>query len=123
MFCTNCGTENSDTDNFCKNCGQPLGSVHEKQAGTAGDTQGAPGPTPQQYSSFQTKPLEDTGKSSGVSVAALILGIVSIVFCCLHIAGLNGGLIGAILGGIFLIYWIIAVALHGSVTFRSHRHY
>ncbi len=150
MFCTNCGTENSDTDNFCKNCGQPLGSGNEKQAGTAGDTQGAPGPTPQQYSSFQTEPLEDTGKSSGVSVAALILGIVSIVFCCLHIvaiacgivaivlakkeeqkgmangftkAGFICGLIGAILGGIFLIYWIIAVALHGSVTFRSHRHY
>lgn len=149
MFCRNCGTENSDTDNFCKNCGQPLGSGHEQQEGTARDTQGAPEPTPVQYSSFQAEPLVDTSKPSGVSVAAMILGIVSIVFCCLHIvaiacgivaivlakkeeqkgmgngftkAGFICGLIGAILGGIFLIYWIIAVALRGSIAFRSHRY-
>lgn len=152
MFCKNCGTENGETDNFCKNCGQPLVVENAQQGGTTGSgwRTPEPEPTPVQYSSFQAESPIDTSKPSGMAIAAMILGIVSIVFCCLHIisiacgivaivfakkeeqkgmsngftkAGFICGLIGAILGGIFLIYWLIAVALRGTLSMRSYRHF
>ena len=158
MFCRNCGSENDDTNKFCRNCGQALGTEHAQQEETIGSaqstTQSEPEPTPVQYSSYQTFQTEspiDTSKPSGMSIAALVLGIVSIVCCCLHIisiacgivaivlakkedqrgmgngftkAGFICGLIGAILGGIYLIYWIIAVVMRGvAANGRINRYF
>lgn len=138
MFCRNCGTENGDQDKFCKNCGQPLAAEDSQQEETAGSTQqAAPDPAPVQYTAYQQTPVIEEDRPSGTAIASMVLGIVSIVFCCMNViavvlgivaivlsrreeqsghqngfvkAGFVCGLIGAILGGIYLIY-VIAVVM------------
>ncbi len=149
MFCKNCGSENNDTDKFCKNCGQPLSAQESQQEGASGSA--SPDPTPVQYTSYQQESPMDESAPTGIAIASMVLGIVSIVFCCFSViavacgiiaivfakkeeqrgvsngfikAGFICGLIGSILGGLYLIYWIFAIVVGiGSASTIPFRHF
>lgn len=70
--CQNCGTQNSDTAAFCINCGSPL----EKKISSEITA------TPQSTVTAQS--------ASGRAIAALVLGLLSIVGSCGPITGIAG---------------------------------
>ncbi|MBO5487307.1 MAG: DUF4190 domain-containing protein [Eubacterium sp.] len=153
MFCKNCGTENFDEARFCKNCGQEL--VKEEQAATTAEPEKAattPVYTgPVEYDSVAHSVTDDSEipQSTGTAIASMVLGIVSIVFCCSSIIGLvtgiiaivlaqkernegradNGyvkaglicGIIGAILSGLVLVYYIILLIAGSAASVMSYR--
>ncbi|MGE0130056.1 MAG: DUF4190 domain-containing protein [Blastocatellales bacterium] len=106
MFCTRCGANNLDTDQFCRSCSAPL--VRPRDAQGQGSSSGS-GQQPYPYSSpgvgQQQQPSEShppypgyqgyppaqygyanqmsaqQGGASGRAIAAMILSIVSIFTC------------------------------------------
>jgi len=97
MFCGECGTENEESRNFCRNCGRPLRKA--RQAAAAGqaapapaapEQQQAPAPSahppaavpvpatapPQQAAAAPAKPPLEKGLL-GLGLFAIILGIVA----------------------------------------------
>lgn len=165
MFCKNCGTENADEAKFCKNCGQsmendaqPVTADVQSEVTESAEVQAGSTTTESegQNTSFYSGPVEynstahsvtdesEIPESTGTAIASMILGIVSIVFCCSSIFGLiagivaiilaqkernsgradNGyvktglvcGIIGAILGGLVLIYYIVVLIIGGTMS-------
>lgn len=75
MFCNKCGTENNDYVSFCKNCGNAI------NPNTV-------------VSNVPEK------KSVGLSVASMVLGIVSLLLsCCVYYLSIPCALLAIILGG------------------------
>lgn len=72
--CSNCGTQNSDTAAFCINCGSPL---EKKTPSPTANT-----PTPQTNTAAQS--------ASGRAIAALVLGLLSIIGSCGPVTGIAG---------------------------------
>jgi uncharacterized membrane protein YvbJ len=68
IFCSNCGTQSVESDVFCRNCGKPLNRATADYTSAAG--QAAPPPT-----IILQEPAPHT---SGFSIAALVLGLLSI---------------------------------------------
>jgi len=118
MFCTRCGANNLDTDQFCRSCSAPL--VKPSSARGEGASSGAPqqpypystpGPSQQQqppqgytpYPGYQGYPpsqygyanqvSRQQGGASGRAIAALVVSIVSLVMCCWP-----AGIVGIVLG-------------------------
>jgi uncharacterized membrane protein YvbJ len=111
MFCPQCGEENPDENKFCSKCGAALTAKAER----------APAPAP----------AATGGKTSGMAVAALVMGILSfvvfgplavlaIVFGALGISQTNKdpalkgkgmAVAGLVMGIIGVAGWIIAVAV------------
>lgn len=77
MFCSNCGTQNEDGLNFCTRCGHALNASGQPQ---------------QVYQQPQTVP----GKGQGI--AAMVLGIIALVFFCVWYICFPCGITGLILG-------------------------
>lgn len=115
MFCTRCGASNLDTDQFCRSCGGTLvksgvarpPSVSAQQPSSystpsAGQQQQQPqgyppypgyqGYQPQQYGYADQVSGQQSG-ASGRAIAALVVGIISIMMCCAPV-----GIIGIVLG-------------------------
>ncbi len=82
--CPNCSVDNEDNAKFCSNCGAALSNVSPAPT----DIKATPAPAP------------TTGPGEGKVIAALILGIVSIViaFIGIFVAGFICGLIGVVCG-------------------------
>ncbi|HKQ75874.1 MAG TPA: DUF4190 domain-containing protein [Blastocatellia bacterium] len=120
MFCTRCGANNLDTDQFCRSCNAPLvrpGAAQEQFPSSGSAQQAYPYsasvPDQQQqppegynpYPQYQAYPPQQygyanqmSGQQSGASgraIAALILSIVAIVSCCF---GWPFGIVGIVLG-------------------------
>ncbi len=116
MFCTRCGANNLDTDQFCRSCGATLVKSGGAQSASSGSAQqpysySTPSASQQQqqpqghtpYPGYQGHPPQQygyadqmSGRQSGASgraIAALVLGIISIVMCCTP-----AGIIGIVLG-------------------------
>ena len=74
IICKNCGTQNNIGAGFCTNCGAPLEKTAEVQS-----VQPSPG--------YQ-QPPQSGGSASGKSIAALVLGILSIVGSCGPVTGI-----------------------------------
>jgi hypothetical protein len=112
MFCGECGTQNPDTNQFCKNCGKPL----KKNAAAAPSSQSAPAPVatppaPPGYCVPLSLPTvaEKTpaGAKPPLNKGLLLLGILSI-------------LIGAVSWFVYpYICGILAIVLGGVVLFKS----
>ena len=103
MFCSECGTQNPDTNQFCKNCGKPLPRrqtaaqpaaaapvplVPVQQPVTAAAPAPAPGPAPKR-------------KRNWLGIISLILGILS--------------------WGILTVIVAIAAVLLGMISFLQFR--
>lgn len=76
MFCPNCGSQNDDNARFCATCSKPF--VENSQ--------------PVQ----PMQPAVVPGK--GMGIAAMILGIVSLVLFCFWYLAIPCGIVGLILG-------------------------
>lgn len=72
-LCRNCGTQNNDSASFCANCG----TVLQESSGIRPTTPTATAPT-----------AVTSQSASGKSIAALILGILSIVSSCGPVTGI-----------------------------------
>jgi hypothetical protein len=107
MFCTRCGANNLDTDQFCRSCNAPLvrpGAPQGQSAppgsgqqpypySTSGSGQpqqppqsyppypGYQGYPPSQYGYASQMPGQQ-GSASGRAIAAMVVSIVSLVMCC-----------------------------------------
>ncbi len=93
MFCGECGTQNPDTNQFCKNCGRPLRKAQQPLGTQPMGTNGTPyvAPPPAQSPGYlpgeggiQT-PVPKEGSASPVELPPrdkkmLVLGIVGILF-------------------------------------------
>jgi len=110
MFCGECGTQNPDTNKFCKNCGKPL----ERRQPAAQPPQipvtypaAQPGPVP----AAAAQPLAETAASAPAPAAVPRrsknwLGFVSLLLSILSWVILTGILaIAAILLGIVSLVW------------------
>ena len=91
MFCGECGTENPDTNQFCKNCGNAL-----RKAPVTGHS-GAPAvPVPQ----APVPPVSNTGTGIiGTGKIAIVLGAlcgVTAFFILPYILGMVAVLLGAL---------------------------
>lgn len=130
MICKKCNTENEEGAKFCRICGSSL-PLQEQPAEAPAPVYPAPmPPVPNQYAAQTTPP------SSGDGIASMVLGIISIVLCCLpivpticaiialilsrkeaktgkrssfHTAGLVCGIIGLCLSILYLFYWLIVL--------------
>lgn len=118
MFCTRCGANNSDTDQFCWSCNAPL----VRPAGAQGQSapsesaqqpypystfgSGPQQPPPQSYSpypGYQGYPREQCsyanqmygqqGSASGRAIASMILSIISL-FTCGPLLSIPGMILG-----------------------------
>ena len=70
IYCSNCGTQSVENDVFCRNCGKPLTRATADYSAASGQTAAAPPPT-----IILQAPQPHT---SGLSIAALVLGLVGI---------------------------------------------
>ncbi|MGB9176275.1 MAG: zinc ribbon domain-containing protein [Methanoregula sp.] len=109
MFCGECGTQNPDSNQFCRNCGKPL-----IQRQPAAQPAAQPAPVPAPYPAAQPAPVPAAPSHPAVAAAASgpvpgavskhpekWLGIVSLVFGILSWAILTVIFaIGAILLGV-----------------------
>jgi len=107
MFCTRCGANNLDTDQFCRSCSAPLVKTGGAQSQGASSGSGqqpypysTPGSSQQQqppqgytpYPGYQGYPPAQhgyanqmsgqQGSASGRAIAAMIVSIISLVMCC-----------------------------------------
>jgi len=121
MFCTRCGANNLDTDQFCRSCSTPL----TRPGGASGASSGSPqqpysystpghGHQPQQppqqqpqshspYPGYQGHPPPQYGYAnqthsqpgaSGRAIASLVLSIISIIFGCVFFTAVPGMILG-----------------------------
>ena len=116
MFCTRCGANNLDTDQFCRSCGATLvksGGAHGASSGSAQQPysystpsasqqqqqpQGyAPNPGyqgyPQQQYGYANQMYSQQNSASGRAIASMILSIISI-FTCGPLLSIPGMILG-----------------------------
>jgi len=116
MFCTRCGANNLETDQFCRSCNVPLvkPGAQQQPGASSGPAQpqypySTPGAGQQQppqhyppYAGYQgysnpqasySNQMSGQQGASGRAIAALIVSIVSLVICCWP-----AGIVGAVLG-------------------------
>jgi uncharacterized membrane protein YvbJ len=69
IYCSNCGNPNVESDVFCRNCGKPLNRATADYTAAPGQASAA-----QQTIILQEPPPH----TSGLSIAALVLGLLGI---------------------------------------------
>ena len=105
MFCGKCGTQNPDTNAFCKNCGSPL--RRPRQPAPAPQPAAAPAPAPQPVY-YQPAPTAVSGAPAvakpPLNKGMLALGILGIVIGCVSFFFYPYlcGIAAIVLGGISL---------------------
>lgn len=152
-FCKNCGQSmENDTQPAAADV-QPVEAASDNttEESTTQNTSAYTGPV--DYNSVAHSVTDDSEipESTGTAIASMVLGIVSIVLCCSSIFGLisgivaiilaqkernsgradNGyvkaglvcGIIGAILSGLILIYYIIVMIIGGTASIMSDTWY
>ena len=72
-FCNNCGTPVDENSRFCTNCGQPINSQPQYNNQYQ---------QPPQYNPYQPyqRPIRPKTPGKGIGIAAMIIGIVSLLY-------------------------------------------
>ena len=74
MFCSECGTQNPDTNQFCKNCGKPF---RKNQEAPSPQSAGVPvQPVVQPVTAAPVKPAGNTAMSA-LGIGSIILAVLS----------------------------------------------
>ncbi|MGH9800853.1 MAG: DUF4190 domain-containing protein, partial [Blastocatellia bacterium] len=95
MFCTQCGTQNSDDAGFCRNCSKPLTRPVKQHSSSSyanpspynSPSQQTPPPypgyqgPPVYQSSFANQPMTQQDNASGRAIASMVLSILGLVMC------------------------------------------
>ena len=86
-FCTNCGAFVPDDSKFCENCGAPVAAPEQNDEPVRVEAEVTYQPSENTYQpvedAYTPAPAETASPSKGFGIAALVLGILSIVFLCL----------------------------------------
>jgi len=101
MFCSECGTENPDTNRFCMNCGKPIGRqqpVAQQAVPQAPAPAPAAAPAPQPVPATPPAPAPK-GRRNWLGIVSLITGILS------------WGFLTTILGMFTILLGIVALVL------------
>ncbi|MCI5803251.1 MAG: DUF4190 domain-containing protein [Lachnoclostridium sp.] len=94
MKCTNCGTENPSDAVFCSQCGQKIKKSEPIVQ---------PPKQEEQVYNVPDMPYNQPQGGSGMAVASMVCGILSLVLsCCIPYVPFVLALIGVILGGVSL---------------------
>jgi len=97
MFCGECGTQNPDTNQFCKNCGKPLKKGQPAAATAQVPVAPAPLPViPPGTTAVQTGPGKRT--RNWIGILCLICGILSWIILTVILA------VVAVALGVFSLY-------------------
>jgi len=111
MFCNECGAQNPDTNQFCKNCGKPL-KHHPPAAAPAAAA--APAPVPQPAPAPGFPPAQPVVPAMAPAAPAAVpkrrwnlLGIVSLI-----VGLLSWGILTVILAIIAILLGIVSLALY-----------
>ncbi len=103
--CTHCGNENDEMARFCGNCGAELQSsaAQKKDNQTEGAlSSGETVPVYEKIDSSNQNEIKQEGGKIGFSIASLVCGILSIIFCCSDIFGFILAVAAVVLGIIVL---------------------
>ena len=114
--CPKCQASNSGTARFCKSCGSPnpLQTVVSAQ--------------PAQNTIYIQQSSAPSNPTSGLAIASMVLGILSLVVSCFGVVGIICGILAVIFGGkgmaiaglvcgiIALIPSIIVISTVGSIV-------
>jgi hypothetical protein len=76
MYCTKCGAQNPDGANFCQNCGGQLITTTSPTPTPTTTSIPTPQPTPVSPVAQVPPAAQVARKTSGMAVAALVLGII-----------------------------------------------
>ena len=76
-YCNNCGTQVDEVSKFCVNCGQPLNN-HPNYTQPQQNYQYPPYQPPQ-YNPY-VRPIRPRTPGKGIGIAAMILGIVALIY-------------------------------------------
>lgn len=115
MFCGECGTQNPDTNQFCRNCGKPLRQRQAAAPAAATPTVAAPAPAPGGYvpapcpAPVTAVPVPGTAPKRGINW----LGIVSLI-----LAIVSWGILTGILAFAAIVLGVVSIFLSRKVTGR-----
>lgn len=91
-FCNNCGTQVDEVSRFCVNCGQPLNN--QPNYTQPQQNYQYPPYQPPQYNPY-ARPIRPKTPGKGIGIAAMIVGIASLLYGALFLlvtaAGGGGG--------------------------------
>lgn len=105
MFCGECGTQNPDTNQFCRNCGKPLSRQQPAAQSAVPSTPAPVAPVPQPVIAAAPAPIPAPAPAAAPKRTRNWLGIVSLVFGIL-----SWGVLTVILA-------IVAILLGSAGTF------
>ena len=111
IFCSNCGTQSVESDVYCRNCGKPLTRATADYTAAPGQAAAAP------QTIIMQEPAPHT---SGLSIAALVLGLLgiwplAIIFGGIgisqtkpgrNVSGRGMAIAGLVLGIVAGVFWI-----------------
>jgi hypothetical protein len=78
MYCTRCGARSSEGDAFCQQCGSPLNRTLAQMPFPSMKSPSASSSTPRSPVGVYVQGTQGVRRTSGLAVAALILGILGI---------------------------------------------
>ncbi len=116
IICPWCGTNYLNFQPNCDNCGGPLQNITEASSFASSEELPTPPPAPRPISDKYAWRLLS---SDGWSIAALIFGILGIVFSVVG-AGLTLGMITAFVGIPFLLLGLVYLVASGAVLVWRH---
>ncbi len=116
MFCGECGTQNPDTNQFCKNCGKPLRRPQQAPAPQPVAVPVQPAAVPP-----QAQPVYYPPQQAGVQQPGVIAGAAAPVKPPLSKGMLALGIVGVVVGIVSFFFYpylcgIAAVVLGGSCS-------
>ena len=100
-FCNNCGTQVDEVSRFCVNCGQPLNN--QPNYTQPQQNYRYPPYQPPQYNPY-ARPIRPKTPGKGIGIAAMIMGIASLVYGVLYLLIIAAGAgMGEMLPAIILL--------------------
>lgn len=97
MFCKYCGIQIPDGSKFCGKCGQS--QIPKTNADVIINTNTNSGGNMMENQNYNGNMQPMPAPTSGLAVASMVLGIISLVSSCFGVVGIICGLLAVILGG------------------------
>lgn len=103
MYCRRCGREIPDDTINCPVCGTPTNGDYRPEDGPGGNQNQEPpsggcGYSYRNQRRYQDPVMRQPGARRGLAIAAMIMGILSIVVCCVPIFAMPAGLAAIVMG-------------------------
>lgn len=93
-YCKNCGTNNEEGVAYCAGCGATMDAGYQSPVSYQQPAYQQPA---YQQPVYQ-QPAAPVVPGKGLSITAMVLGIISLVFCCVWYIAIPCAIVGLILG-------------------------